>query len=123
MIQLPTLMLIVGGMMTLMVVYLGRSFWLSLEKGMGFATHSIDGLPQVMMNRYFVIAMMIGGSLIYRRPKVVAFFFAVTGVTPPHDAWIYRRFGASYKKHLIPAAFSAVIAVWTWTIYLNGGAT
>ncbi|MFT4958981.1 MAG: hypothetical protein ACI92Z_000053 [Paracoccaceae bacterium] len=121
--QLPTLMLIIGGMMTLMVVYLGVIFWLRPEKGMAFATHSIDGLPQVMVNRYFVIAMMIGGSLVYGRPEVVAFSFAVTGVGPLHDAWVYHKLGTSYQKHLIPAALSAVISIWALTIYLNGGAT
>lgn len=120
--QLPTLMVVLGGLMTLMVVYLGTIFWLTPEKGLAFATHTVDGLPQVMVNRYFVIAMMMGGSLVYGRPEVVAFSFAVTGVGPLHDAWVYKRLGTSYQKHLIPAALSAVVAIWAFKIYLDGGA-
>lgn len=115
-------MLILGGLMTLMVCYLGVSFWRAPEKAMAFATHRIEGLPQVMVNRYFIIAMMMGGSLVYGRPEVIAFSFAVTGIGPLHDAWVYYRLGTSYQKHLIPAALSAVVAVWALKIYLDGGA-
>jgi hypothetical protein len=120
--ELPTLMVLLGGAMTLMVTYLCVSFWIAPEKGMAFATHRIEGLPQVMVNRYFVIAMMMGGSLIYGRLDVIAYVFAVTGVGPLHDAWVYYRLGTSYKKHLLPAALSAVVATWAFTIHLNGGA-
>jgi hypothetical protein len=120
--QLPTLMLVLGGLMTMTVVYLGVTFWLAPEKAMAFATHRIEGLPQVMVNRYFVIAMMMGGALVYGRADVIAYSFAVTGVGPLHDAWVYYRLGTAYKKHLIPAALSAVVAIWAFTIHLNGGA-
>jgi len=115
-------MVLLGGSMTLMVAYLGFAFWRDPVKGMAFATHRPEGLPQVMVNRYFVIMMMIGGSLYYGRPEVVAFSFAVTGIGPLHDAWIYYRAGQSYQKHLIPAMLSAIVAVWALTIYSNAGA-
>ncbi len=120
--DLPTLMLLLGGAMTLMVAYLGVIFWLNPEKGMAFATHRLEGLPQVMVNRYFVIMMMIGGSLYYGRPEVVAFCFAVTGVGPAHDAWVYYRLGESYQKHLVPAFLSAVVAIWALTLMPIAGA-
>lgn len=120
--SLPTSMLVLGGLMTLMVCFLGVRFWLTPEKGLEFATHTKDGLPQVMVNRYFVMAMMMGGSLVYGRPEVVAFSFAVTGIAPLHDAWVYYKLGTSYQKHLIPAALSAVVAIWALMIHLNGGA-
>lgn len=108
--------------MTLMVVFLGAIFWRTPEKGLVFATHRAEGLTQVMVNRYFVMAMMMGGSLAYGRPEVVAFAFVVTGLAPLHDAWIYYRLGTSYQKHLVPATLSAVVAVWAYKIYLDGGA-
>jgi len=120
--DLPLMMVLLGGAMTLTVAYLGISFWLDPVKGMAFATHRPEGLPQVMVNRYFVIMMMIGGSLYYGRPEVVAFSFAVTGIGPAHDAWIYYRLGQPYKKHLIPAALSAVVAIWAFTLIPNAGA-
>lgn len=120
--DLPLLMVLLGGAMTLMVAYLGFAFWRDPVKGMAFATHRPESLPQVMVNRYFVIMMMIGGSIYYGRPEVVAFCFAVTGISPLHDAWIYYRSGQSYQKHLVPAALSAFVAAWAMNLYLNAGA-
>lgn len=120
--ELPILLLLLGGAMTLTVVYLAAIFWASPERGMDFATHRPEGLPQVMVNRYFVIFMVMGASLWYGKPEVIAFVFAITGIGPAHDAWIYYRLGQPYKKHLIPAALSAVVAVWAYTLIPNTGA-
>ena len=120
--DLPTGMVLLGGAMTMFVAFLALFFWAAPEKAMAFATHRPEGLPQVMVNRYFVILMMIGGSLYYGRPEVVAFCFAVTGIGPAHDAWVYYRLGQPYRKHLIPAALSVVVAVWALTLIPNAGA-
>jgi len=120
--DLPLLMVLLGGALTLTVVYLCTIFWVAPEKGMAFATHRPEGLQQVMVNRYFGIFMVMGGALYYGRPEVVAFVFAVTGLSPLHDAWIYYRLGQPYQKHLIPAALSAVVAIWAFTLIPNAGA-
>ncbi len=121
--ELPIPMLLLGGAMTLMVAFLGFLFWRDPDRGLAFATHRPEGLAQVMVNRYFIIMMVIGGSLVYGRPEVVAFAFAVTGVGPAHDAWVYYRLGQSYQKHLVPAALSALVAIWALTLIPNAGAT
>ena len=108
--------------MTLTVVYLFALFWLNPEKGLAFATHRRENLTEVMVNRYFVIFMVMGGALWYGQPEVVAFVFAVTGIAPLHDAMIYRRAGKPFRKHLIPAALSAVVAVWALLLTINTGA-
>ena len=120
--DLPTGMLVLGWAMTLFVAFLAGFFWVAPEKGMAFATHRPEGLAQVMVNRYFVIFMVMGGALAYGRAEVVAFVFAITGIGPAHDAWVYYRLGTSYQKHLIPAGLSAVVSIWALTIYLNSGA-
>ncbi len=120
--ELPVTLLLLGWALTLTVVYLCAIFWATPDKGMAFATHRPEGLVQVMVNRYFVIFMAMGGSLYYGRPEVVAFVFAVTGLSPLHDAWVYYRLGQPYQKHLVPAALSAVVAIWALTLYLNAGA-
>ena len=119
---LPLFLVLLGGAMTLTVVYLAAIFWIAPERGMNFATHRLEGLPQVMVNRYFVIFMMMGGALFYGQPEVVAFVFAVTGLGPAHDAWIYYRLGKPFQKHLIPATLSAVVAIWAFTLIPNAGA-
>ena len=120
--DLPLLMVLLGGALTLTVVYLCAIFWAAPARGMAFATHRPEGLQQVMVNRYFVIFMVMGGSLYYGDPAVVAFVFAITGLGPLHDAWIYYRLGKPYHKHLIPAALSAVVAIWALTLQINAGA-
>ncbi len=120
--DLPLALLVLGWAMTLFVAFLAGFFWIAPERGMAFATHRPEGLPQVMVNRYFVIFMVMGGALIYGRAEVVAFVFAVTGIGPLHDAYVYFRLGRSYKKHLVPAALSAVVAIWALMIYSNTGA-
>jgi len=120
--NLPLFMVVLGLAMTLAVGSLGLRFWLNPEKGMAFATHRLEGLPQVMINRYFIIMMVIGGSIFYGRPEVVAFAFAVTGIGPLHDAWVYYRVGQPFRLHLIPAALSAIVAIWALTLIPNAGA-
>ncbi len=120
--DLPMMMQLLGWAMTLLVAYLCILFWVAPEKGLAFASHRAENLPQVMVNRYFAIFMVMGGALIYGRPEVVAFVFAVTGLGPAHDAWIYYRAGKPFTGHLIPAAASAIVSIWALNIYLTTGA-
>jgi len=66
-------------------------------------------------------AIMIG-SLIYGKSEVIAFTFAVTGLTPAHDAVIYARPDQPYKKHIVPAVLSAFVAIGALIVYFNSGA-
>jgi hypothetical protein len=75
-----------------------------------------------MANRYFSMAAVMIGALVYGRPEVIAFVFAATGFGPAHDAWIYARAGQPYKKHVLPAVLSAYVAIGALIVYLNSGA-
>ena len=119
---LPLGMLILGGGMTLLVLYLCFAFWATPEKGMAFANHHVENLTEVMVNRYFVYFMIMGGALYYGRPEIVVFVFIVTGLSPLHDAWIYFRAGKPFAPHLIPAILSAVVAFWALALTQTTGA-
>jgi len=81
--DLPLLMVLLGGALTLTVGYLCANFWAVPARGM---------------------------------------VFAITGLGPLHDARVYSRLGQPYHKHLIPAALSAVVAIWALTLHINAGA-
>ncbi len=115
--SLPLPLLILGWVLTLTVVYLAWAFWSDSAKGMEFATHRGEQLPRVMVNRYFVIFMFMGGALVSRDPLWIAYAFAVNAIVPFWDALIYRKAGQPYKKHLVPAALSGVVA--GWALYLS----
>lgn len=118
---LPLPLILLGGALTLMVVYLCLIFWIAPQKGMAFATHRPEGLQQVMVNRYFVIFMVMGGALYTGDPAIVTFVFAITGIGPLHDAWIYFRLGKPCGKHLIPAVLSGVVAIWAFSLIPAAG--
>lgn len=120
MIALP--LSVLGWAMTLLVAFLAFLFWRNPQKGLEFATHREEQLTQVMVNRYIVIALVMGGALYSANPGYIAFVFAVTGIGPASDAWIYYRAGESYHKHLPPAILSAVVAIWAFVIHLQAGA-
>ena len=119
--DLPIYITALAALMCAMVLYLGIIFLWAPEKGLEFATHQREHLPSVMANRYFMMAAIMIGSLIYGRPEVIAFAFAVTGYTPAHDAWIYAQNGQPYGKHVVPAVLSAVVvAAALVTFYKTG---
>ena len=111
-----------GAVLSVIVVYLGILFMFAPERGLAFATHKVENLPSVMANRYFSMAAVMIGSLVYGEPEVIAFVFAATGFGPAHDAWIYARAGQPYKKHVLPAVLSAYVSIGALIVYLNSGA-
>ncbi len=122
MLTLPLPLMILAWLLTVLVTFLAFLFWRSPEKGMAFATHRDAQLPQVMVNRYVIIALFMGGALYTADPGIIAFAFFATGIGPAHDAWIYYRAGQPFQKHLPPAILSAVVAVWSFILYTNSGA-
>ena len=111
-----------GGALCLVVTYLGVLFLFTPERGLEFSSHQRNSLTTVMANRYFSMAAIMIGSLIYGEPEVIAFVFIVTGLTPAHDAWIYARQGQPFTKHIPPAVLSAIVAAAALYVYFNTGA-
>ena len=119
---MPLIIIGLGGILSVIVIYLGVLFQFAPERGLAFATHRVENLTSVMVNRYFSMAAIMIGSLIYGKPEVIAFVFAATGFTPAHDAWIYARAGQPYKKHVLPAVLSAFVVIGALIVYFNSGA-
>ncbi len=120
--EMPLIIIALGGILSVIVIYLGILFQFAPERGLVFATHKVEYLPSVMANRYFSMAAVMIGALVYGKPEVIAFVFAATGFGPAHDAWIYARAGQPYKKHVLPAVLSAYVAIGALIVYLNSGA-
>ena len=120
--EMPLIIMALGGLLCVVVFYLGVLFQFAPERGLAFATHRVENLTSVMANRYFSMAAIMTGSLVYGKSEVIAFTFAVTGLTPAHDAWIYARAGQPYKKHIVPAVFSTFVVIGALIVYFNSGA-
>ncbi|HGG06377.1 MAG TPA: hypothetical protein ENK28_13045 [Aliiroseovarius sp.] len=121
MIALPLPLVVLGWALTLTVVYLAWAFWSDSSRGLAFATHRTEALPRVMVNRYFVIFMFMGGAMVSRDPLWIAYAFLVNGIAPLWDALIYRHAGQPYHKHLVPAALSFIVAGWAFYLYSMTG--
>ncbi len=115
--SLPLSLLLLGWAMALSVVWLAWVFWRDSDAGMALATHRTEQLPRVMVNRYFVIFMFMGGALASRNPLWVAYAFAVTAIASLWDALIYRKAGQPFRKHLVAALSSALVAGWAGYVY------
>ncbi len=119
---LITTITILGAVLSLVVFYIGVLFLIAPERGLKFSTHRAENLTSVMANRYFMMAAMMAGSLVYAKPEVIAFVFFVTGLTPVHDAWIYARNGQPFSKHIPPAVMSALMVIGALYVYFSTGA-
>lgn len=118
--DLPLYLVVLGLVLSALVFVLGFLFLFKPELGLAFATHRLENLPTVMVNLYFTMAILMAGSIFYGEPEVIAFVFAVTGLAPAHDAWIYARAGQPFIKHVYPAVLSAIMAIGALIVYQTG---
>ncbi len=108
--------------LTGIVVWLAVLFFWKPERGLTFATHERDYLPEVMANRYLAMALIMAGALYDGEPALIAFVFAATGLSAAHDARIYARHRKPFFKHVFSAVFSAIVAAAALLVHLNAGA-
>ncbi len=108
--------------MTGIVIWLAVLFLWAPGRGLTFATHEAENLPEVMANRYVAMALIMAGALYNGNPGLIAFIFAATGLSAAHDAWIYARHGKPFVKHVFSATLSAVIALAALIVHFNAGA-
>ncbi len=119
---LPFPVVLLAVAMTGIVIWLAILFLWAPGRGLRFATHEVENLPEVMANRYVAMALIMAGALYNGDPGLIAFVFAATGLSAAHDAWIYARHGKSFLKHLFSATLSAVIALAALIVHFNAGA-
>ncbi len=108
--------------LTGIVIWLAVLFLWAPRRGLTFATHDTENLPEVMANRYLAMALIMAGAIYNGDPGLIAFIFTATGVSAAHDAWIYARHNKPYIKHVFSAALSATVAIAALLVHLNAGA-
>ncbi len=109
--------------LTGIVIWLAVLFLWAPRRGLRFATHEAENLPEVMANRYLGMALIMAGALYNGNPGLISFVFAATGLSAAHDAWIYARHHKPYLKHVFSASLSALVSVAALAVYLNAGGT
>ena len=119
---LPAYLSVPALFLTGIVVWLAVLFLWAPRRGLSFATHEAENLPEVMANRYLAMALIMAGALYNGNPGLISFVFAATGISAAHDAWIYARHRKPWGKHLFSALLSAVVAAVALILHLNAGA-
>ena len=56
--EMPLIIMALGGLLCVVVFYLGVLFQFAPERGLAFATHRVENLTSVMANRYFSMAAL-----------------------------------------------------------------
>ncbi len=119
---MPTAIFILAVVLTGIVVWLAVLFLWAPKRGLSFATHEAENLPEVMANRYIAMALIMAGALYNGNPGLIAFIFAATGLSAAHDAWIYARHNKPFVKHVFSASLSAIVAIVALVVHFNAGA-
>ena len=109
--SLHTLALVLSGAGVVVPGALGVMFLRDPAKGMAFATHRLENLPQVMADRYVALVALGLGATCYGDMKVIAFLFAVFAFLGFADAVIYARAGTPFSKHLMAGVAATVVVV------------
>lgn len=85
----------------LIPAYLAAVFALvPADRALAQATHRLDALPRVMVNRYATFALFAAAAALSGDMTVIAATFAILAVPGLGDTLIYARAGHSYVKHL-----------------------
>ncbi len=85
-------------------------------------THHLEDLPKVMADRYFALALLALGAVIYGDLKVIAYLFGVFSFLGFADAWIYHRAGKPIAKHFTAGVSGGIVTLCA-LLALNSGVT
>jgi hypothetical protein len=118
--SLATLTILMAALGALVTLTLAVKFLRDPERGMAWATHELEHLPQVMADRYFAMTFLAIGAAFYGDLKVIAYLFAVYAFVGIYDAVIYARAGKPMIKHLASGVASIVVTI-TALLALNSG--
>ncbi|MGS4944295.1 hypothetical protein ACVDG3_02350 [Meridianimarinicoccus sp. RP-17] len=85
----------------LIPAYIAAVFALApAERALAQATHRLDALPRVMVNRYATFALFAAVAALSGDMTIIAVTFAILAVPGLGDTLIYARAGHPYVKHL-----------------------
>jgi len=80
------------------------------DRALAQATHRLDALPRVMVNRYATFALFAGAAALSGDMTVIAATFAILAVPGLGDTLIYARAGHSYVKHLAAGLGALIVS-------------
>jgi len=119
---LATITLILAGLGAFWTAVLAFVFLRDPAKGLAMTDHHHSELPQVMTDRYFALVILALAAVLYRDFYVIAFLFAVFSFLGFADAYIYRKAGKPFHKHL-SAGFSGALVALLAVLALKSGVT
>jgi len=109
----------IGGMIP---AYIALLFWKNPARGMGQATHRMEQLPLVMIDRYVAFALFAIAAALSGDMSIIAVTFAILAVPGLGDALIYARAGHSYYKHLAAGIGALLVSVAALSLAATSGA-
>jgi hypothetical protein len=90
-----------AGIGALIPAYIAAVFaFAPADRALAQATHRLDALPRVMVNRYATFALFAAAAALSGDMRLIAVTFAILAVPGLGDTLIYARTGHSYVKHL-----------------------
>jgi len=90
-----------AGIGALIPAYIAAVFALApADRALAQATHRLDALPHVMVNRYATFALFAAAAALSGDMRVIAVTFAILAVPGLGDTLIYARAGHPFVKHL-----------------------
>ena len=102
-----------AGIGALIPAYLAAVFALAPTRALAQATHRLEQLPCVMVNRYAAFALFALAAALSGDMTVIAIAFAILAVPGFGDTLIYARAGHPFVKHLsagLAALFVSLLA-------------
>jgi len=80
--------------------YLAAVFAFAPDRALAQATHRLDALPKVMINRYLAFALFALAAALSGDMAVIGICFVILAVPGLGDTLIYARAGHPFAKHL-----------------------
>lgn len=102
--------------------YIGLLFALDPVKALPQATHRIELLPLVMVDRYAAFALFALAAALSGEMAIIAVTFAILAVPGLGDAFLYARAGHSYRKHLAAGLAALLVSALALAAATNGAA-
>lgn len=102
--------------------YIGLLFALDPVRALPQATHRIELLPLVMVDRYVAFALFALAAALSGEMAIIAVTFAILAVPGLGDAFLYARAGHSYRKHLAAGLAALLVSALALAAATNGAA-
>jgi hypothetical protein len=120
--MLQTVVITLAVIGALLPAYIGALFALSPVRALPQATHRLEQLPLVMVDRYAAFALFALAAALSGDMRIVAVTFAILAVPGFGDAIIYARAGYSYQKHLAAGIGALVVSALALVAAATNGA-